>query len=115
MDNYSVIENLTEEQIQEFYEDIIENIKDINFLAYGGICYVKCNCIDGSEKYAVWDWGARGFKGPGDGFYSTNSVYHRDDGNDHGWGKPCHNADTNGNYQCGSWYNTDFLYYISCE
>lgn len=47
--NFLYVENLSETQIKELYEDIIENDTN-NFISE---CYVKCNCRDGKYGYST--------------------------------------------------------------
>lgn len=46
--SFDEIENLSNEQMNELYDDLLEN--SIEFIS--GCCYLKCKCSDSTETYA---------------------------------------------------------------
>ncbi len=52
--NYNFVENLSDEQILELYDDLVEN--NDNLFAYTYYCCLHCVCENASstDRYTVW-------------------------------------------------------------
>ena len=53
--DYEKIENLSEIQVLDLYNEIIES-EDSYDLAWGADCYGLCQCQNGVNGYSRWTW-----------------------------------------------------------